>query len=102
MLVSGRDVESVAYMDLPYGLALPKLVAETIGTLSRTSTLEEVALGDTTTIDKKALMRHYKSQYRATRRNARRAFAQTMRGGERFWRVASNPPPPGSTPSSAS
>lgn len=90
-LALALGVETILYMDLPYGLALPDLVENRLAALSRRAELLEVAIGSGTVIDKDSLMRHYESQYRATRRNARRAFAQTMRGAERYWRVSRRP-----------
>ncbi|HQU27023.1 MAG TPA: PIG-L family deacetylase [Acidimicrobiales bacterium] len=91
-LALALGVETVLYLDLPYGLALPDLVEARLSALSRRCELHEIAIGAGVDVDKDALMRHYESQYRATRRNARRAFTQTMRGGERYWRVTRRPP----------
>lgn len=86
-VVLARGLAVIVYLDLPYGLALPQLISERLGELRRHGTVEEVAFEGAARVDKRALMRHYRSQYKETRRNARRAFARTMRGGERYWRL---------------
>ncbi|MHB1569770.1 MAG: PIG-L deacetylase family protein [Acidimicrobiales bacterium] len=94
-------VETILYLDLPYGLAMPQLVENRLEALSRGAELHEVAIGEGVVLDKDALMRRYETQYRAARRNARRAFTQTMRGGERYWRLnrqLSNSGGPSATP----
>lgn len=81
-----RDAATVLYMDLPYGIALPGAVQDRLTSLATSWSLKEIDAGASHP-DKRALMREYASQVRPTRRSSRRAFAATMRGGERYWRV---------------
>jgi LmbE family N-acetylglucosaminyl deacetylase len=75
------------YMDLPYGLANRRVLLKRLATLSQHVQLVEFDSHDGEPGIKERAVRLYASQYDPTRRNFRKSFDATMRGGERFWRV---------------
>ena len=86
-LATQSEFEWYLYLDMPYGLAIPKLVPERLATID---TSVNLATPDTFSGDpdiKRDVMKLYVSQFAPTRRNHRRGFKATMKASERYWKI---------------
>lgn len=75
------------YMDLPYGLARRRVLSRRLSSVSRRVQLVELIAYSIDTNIKEQAVNLYSSQVAPTRKNFRKSFDATLRGGERYWRV---------------
>ena len=75
------------YMDMPYGLAIPKTVSQRLAIVEKRVDLESLEPFSGNPDVKRLSMKRYVSQYGPTRRSHRRGFRAAMKAPERYWRV---------------
>lgn len=76
------------YMDMPYGLAIPRTVSQRLAIVEKRVDLESREPFSGNISIKRQAMKCYVSQYGPTKRSHRRGFRAAMRAPERYWRVA--------------
>jgi hypothetical protein len=82
------EAEWYLYMDMPYGLAIPKIVGQRLAVVEERVELESLEpFSGNADIKLRAMMR-YVSQVGPTKQSHRRGFRAAMKSPERYWRVA--------------
>jgi LmbE family N-acetylglucosaminyl deacetylase len=76
------------YMDMPYGLAIPRTVSDRLEIVEKRVDLVSLEPFSGNIGIKHQAMKRYASQYGPTRRSHRRGFRAAMKAPERYWRVA--------------
>ncbi len=75
------------YLDMPYGLAMPKAVPERLATVEKTVNLATPELFSGDPDIKRNVMKLYATQFAPTKSNHRRGFRATMKAPEQFWKI---------------
>jgi len=81
------EFEWYLYMDMPYGLAIPRTVSQRLAMVEERVDLEGLEPFSGNPDIKHVSMKRYVSQYRPTMRSHRKGFKAAMKAPERYWRV---------------
>jgi len=89
-ILPDASTDLILYMDLPYGLAYPRVATRRRRQIAKTARMTPVEVVPSTNLDKGALVQMYASQVAPLRETSSRAFDQMVTGEERYWRITSS------------